>query len=442
MKLSLLSLLAFLPLVAASPPISVPVSVTTRGLPSMSSLAVNGSLPSGPLVGCPQLDFSIPVQIGGQTFELLLDSGSSTLAIASTLCTGCADAGVSPLADFSRTAQYPGGSRVSGGYGDGSGWSGKAYKVNLVVGNAPATDVIVASIDRETGNFFASEGCSPSGPGNTNQGIIGLMWPFQAIAPTSSWFFDLVKQHSEISPAFAIELCGTNGELWIGGSDPAAFAPGKSLQYTSIPRNANYFDVVMNDFKVNGVSLGITGPSKWGETIVDSGTTQLLIIDSAYRALMKALSKNKTFAAAFGDAMTFFEGGNCFAPRNRMTPEQLNAALPRLQLVLGDLANGESPLTLDIGAVSSYLLQQGVGSSSVYCPMVGNGGAGGFGSVNILGWAVMNQFIVEFQADKSGTQRNGRIGFVPVDANRCGEATHLGPKKHNKVKRAHKPRSN
>src|SRR5262249_33587412 len=54
-------------------------------------------LPSVALTGCAQSGYVAPVHIGSQTFGLIVDSGSTTLGVAATGCTGCVGAGVSPL---------------------------------------------------------------------------------------------------------------------------------------------------------------------------------------------------------------------------------------------------------------------------------------------------------------------------------------------------------
>ncbi len=44
-----------------------------------------------PLEGCPFSDFTIPVAIGASVFQLLIDTGSSTLALAGSACTTCSN---------------------------------------------------------------------------------------------------------------------------------------------------------------------------------------------------------------------------------------------------------------------------------------------------------------------------------------------------------------
>src|SRR5580700_5400752 len=51
-----------------------------------------------PLSGCSAGFYTVPTSIrGSKTFELIFDTGSTTMGVASSACASCADGGVSPL---------------------------------------------------------------------------------------------------------------------------------------------------------------------------------------------------------------------------------------------------------------------------------------------------------------------------------------------------------
>jgi hypothetical protein len=91
------------------------------------AVATDAGVIEVPLSGCYE-SHTLPVTIGHtQTFHLNLDTGASTLGVASATCGACADAGVSPL-------YAPGASAtnlstpVTLMYAPGFGWSGDPFR--------------------------------------------------------------------------------------------------------------------------------------------------------------------------------------------------------------------------------------------------------------------------------------------------------------------------
>jgi len=81
---------------------------------------------------------------------------------------------------------------------------------------------------------------------------------------------------------------GLNGGIFVLGGDNSQYYTG-GYTYTPII-NETYYVVQMNDFKVGGKSLGIPA-SDYGQTIVDSGTTLLIVPERAYN-LIKSIILN------------------------------------------------------------------------------------------------------------------------------------------------------
>ena len=87
-----------------------------------------------------------------------------------------------------------------------------------------------------------------------------------------------------------------------------------------------------------------------------------------------------------------------------MNPTQLTSVLPSLRLTFSDTSN-RNPLTLTLSPISSYLLATDSTSTAnqyLYCPGIRSQSTG-----TLMGWAVMNQFIVIHDI------KNAMIGFAP-----------------------------
>src|SRR5579871_1541769 len=80
-------------------PVEVPDAITDSRPAERSnhgSWVVFGQESGSELGGCSSTDFVANVSVGGAWFELIADTGSSTLAVASTQCSNCGSA-VHPL---------------------------------------------------------------------------------------------------------------------------------------------------------------------------------------------------------------------------------------------------------------------------------------------------------------------------------------------------------
>ncbi|MGE5184043.1 MAG: pepsin-like aspartyl protease, partial [Acidobacteriota bacterium] len=93
--------------------------------------------------------YTAQTAIGPQSFAMVVDTGSSTAAVAGSSCSGCA---VNPryMPGTSATDMHM---AANAQYGSGS-WSGEIYKDKLGLGGGtPAVDVALASINSEM-TFF------------------------------------------------------------------------------------------------------------------------------------------------------------------------------------------------------------------------------------------------------------------------------------------------
>jgi hypothetical protein len=108
--------------------------------------------------------YTVPVTIGGQTLDVGVDTGSTTLLVAGASCTMCSDDGVPTLYDPS-AAQKLG--VLSGGYDGGDEtWTGNVYQDMVQIGRTlPAVPVKFAVVSSEKNVFFSRPVIlAPTGP--------------------------------------------------------------------------------------------------------------------------------------------------------------------------------------------------------------------------------------------------------------------------------------
>jgi len=342
----------------AYPPPTTTTVTTTTSTTTAPSLSAPQAIA---LTGCASSGYTAPVTIGAQRFDLVTDSGSTTVAVASTTCPAADCGSLSPL-------YGPGGTAVDLGrtasalYGDGSTWSGSVFS-DLVspAGSTAAVRMAFAAIDAEQG-FFVPAACNFVDVLDASQGIFGLGGTALAVAGTDS-YLDTLARESALGDTFAVRVCDSGGTLWLGGYDAAAAAAVPT--YTPMVAGTPYYAVTLADVRIGGSTLGFDA-SAFGATLVDIGTTALVLPPAAFAALANAVAAQPVFAQNFGGA-SWFTGGFCYTPAQGLTKAELDAALPMLTLAFPSPAG--TTFTVDLPATESYLLQQNdTSGTAYYCP--------------------------------------------------------------------------
>src|SRR5262249_43130921 len=162
-----------------------------------------------PLSGCIG-SFELDMGVGGQTFNLLVDTGSATTAVAGTGCGSCAGAG-GELYEAGPTAtdlETPAPST----YGVPplqASWQGEVYRDILHI---PASDIAfpfnLVAIEQET-HFFSPTPCNDKSP----DGILGLASPEALARGTDGFIEELIAVG--MPNIFAVQLCDRGGRLWL-----------------------------------------------------------------------------------------------------------------------------------------------------------------------------------------------------------------------------------
>lgn len=203
-----------------------------------------------------------PVTVGtpGKTFQVVYDTGSANLWVASKDCKNC---GIKPKYDHSKSSTYTANGTVFDiEYGSGpvSGY--------VSVDNAKVADAVVK------GQMFA-EITDVSGLGAAFllghfDGILGLAFDTISVLGLPTVFNNMIDQKLVDEPVFAFYLTnedGKDGELDFGGVDSAHY----SGDFTYVPVSSEtYWEV-----ELGGMSIGGTNVTSVTRAIVDSGTSLL-----------------------------------------------------------------------------------------------------------------------------------------------------------------------
>ena len=369
--------------------------------------------------GCASIDFSASVSIAGQgPYRLIVDTGSTTLAVVSSLCSTCDDA--HPTYTPAAGTQADNDAAVSSTYGGGTSWSGHVYSAQVAVGDSEAVSMDLATIEANSGFIDGSKVCAVNSDAkiglNNSQGIIGFAYPTIAIGGTDSFIHNYIAA-TGVSAQFTLAMCPTGGNLWIGGLD-ADFLGG---QFSYVPIiKPNFYAVMLTDISVltggnSSQSLGYTmanyGPCVADNnadcSIVDSGTTLMQLPTAVFNRLVNIIEADTYYQHIFGpggyasiDPLT--ASGQCAGlPSDAPSSEEMNANLPQLQLTFTDI-NSASPVTITLQALPGYLsVNFDEKGNTFYCA-----GIGATSAYTILGYAFMNQFTVLHDL------ANQRLGFA------------------------------
>lgn len=365
------------------------------------------------LIGCPSFTFWAPVTIGGERFRLIVDTGSTTLGVVAANCVTCN--GRFPQYYASSTSQSLG-FQVNATYGDGSGWVGNVYTDTVSMGGDSSVQVsmkfaaIITNLGTSSQSFFGPTGsgnaCVNNPNSNLYQGIIGFGFPKLALSDvkgvggsTDSYFTQ--NTNMPTTQQFALQLCLYTGRIWLGGYD-TNYMTG-SLQWITVTQQL-WWVVNLQSIAVSGTTAATLGSAY--TTIVDSGSTNMVLPVSVFNAVTSYITSNANFLKYF--SASFFTSGS-YVTLSTSVVSTLNSLLPSLTFSFTSDTGGTTTLTL--APINSYLRTDISGTTLIVYSGLQSVGSG---SQIILGWAFMNQFLVVHDLTTSPP----RIGFA-TSAN-CG----------------------
>ena len=339
------------------------------------------------------------VSIGGQMFMMDLDTGSTTIGVASSTCTQCT--GVTPL-------YAPGSGAVdehmtaSTTYADNSGWSGEIYKDAIDLGHgSPVMQVDFAAMTRQRQFFYQ----------NQYQGIFGLGAAANA-EPNTGSYFDIAAA-AGMTGVMAFELCSSGGTMWLGGFDSskAASAP----QYTPlipISDNQPFYAIDITGMSIGDTSVG-SGAATFEEPVVDTGTTYFYLPTPVETAMINAINASTGFKTLFGANAKVADDPNgtgvgCVTGTG-ITGAMVDASLPPLTMTMPGM-NGGPDITVSVPPLRSYMYDAGGGQ---FCLGIADGGTQ---DATTMGDQIMQAFvtIIDVQHHQVGWALDAGCGPAPV----------------------------
>ncbi len=345
------------------------------------------------MTGCGGPGYATKFRVGAQTFDLTIDTGSGTLAVASSACSGC---GVTP--------EYtPGPSatndmqQATDSYALGS-WQGAVYTDSAEIeGATSSAQMRIAAIDSQS-MFFSSGGCGLGSVPFAPQGIVGFGPAALATSGTDA-FVTKFLQASGLPAVFALEFCEQSGQLMFGGVDPAAGALTGPAVYTPMT-GSMYYDVTLTDIALGGKSIGFVA-SDFGPVAVDTGTSVLALPSAPYVTLANTIQALPAFSAAFGSDANIFGTTMCYASTT-FSQSEIDAQFPELTLSFPATGGGTSVVTMK--ATKSYLPTATRNGTTYYCGGIYPTPVAG---ATILGTSMMLGQMVIFDLEAN------RVGFAP-----------------------------
>jgi hypothetical protein len=384
---------------AVSPPVDgAPSDAGQAAYDAASDVDADPIVPSTmitiPLTGCAPF-YTAGVTLGGtQTFQLAVDTQSTTLAVAGSDCPTCAEAGVAPV-------YQPGPSAVdtktmaSSLYAAGSiGWTGEVYTDTVQVGGVgPPVTTEIAVMQTQMGLFGSGGTGAACGLG---EGIVGLA-PADVAVPGTNGFFDQLVA-TGLPNVFSVELCDTNGFLWLGGYDPSrVLAPPK---FTPMVSN-QFYAVQLSGVMVSGQSLTVPSSAYGnGTTILDSGGPLFYLPSAVFSAVSAAITADPAFQQTVGGA-DWFSAGGCMSLSP--TRAQLDAMLPQLTVTFG----ANPGVSIQAAATSSYLSIYPSGGQTYWCPGIAAWDPSWGNNIAAdLGGPFLDSIVIF-------DRQNQRVGFAP-----------------------------
>ncbi|KAL3422783.1 vacuolar protease A [Phlyctema vagabunda] len=218
------------------------------------------------------VSYVAPISIGGKTYELIVDTGSSN-----TWC------GAQSSCEKSATGKSTGGS-VSVSYGSGS-FSGTEYTDTVSFGGLTVSSQSIGAASSATG-FSGVDGIVGFGPVGLTAGTVSN------VNTVPTFLHNLYSQGSISSEVLGVyfkpesgsDTDDTNGELTLGGVDTSKYS-GTLTYFSKLTSGtaSAYWGISIASF-----TYGTTTLASSASGIVDTGTTLIYIPSAAYSKFLTA----------------------------------------------------------------------------------------------------------------------------------------------------------
>jgi hypothetical protein len=333
--------------------------------------------------------YTVQIEAGFDYFAEIVDTGSSTTAIASNKCQSCK---FTPLYGPGATAMDKG-TKASTQYADGSGWDGEVYHDQSWL-RGPFVGLDLVAITTQS-QFFD--------PDSSYQGILGL-GPKQLLETGTSSYMDGLAAQYDNTEVMAFRLCPFTGDMWLQGYDPEAASA--DVQYTPmLPIDDSFnpfYSINVSDFAFGGTSMGFNNDT-FGYTLLDTGTSISYIPDPALNAVITKINNDTTFKALFpGQHLADTFGGDCVQTAG-VTSGMVDEMLPPFTVSFPAMGGGT--FSVDIPASSSYLYPAGDGT---FCLAFSSSGPDAATYGSLFGDTLLTGMLTVFDV------QNLQIGMAPA----------------------------
>ncbi|WWD00588.1 hypothetical protein V866_007523 [Kwoniella sp. B9012] len=245
--------------------------------------------------------YSATLNVGtpSQSLDIVLDTGSSDLWVASDACTMGACTSMETYDDTASTSKVNLSSSFSIEYGSGTA-AGSLVQDLVTLGGYSVASQTFAACD-EVSSGLLSTGVS---------GIMGLSWPALAYSKATPWWVTLAKSSSWSDPLFAFHLAryrnvaGASSVEADGGVATFGFLDSSlysgDVTYVSVSGSAQYWQIPMASMTMQGetVSLGSSNMAA-----IDTGTTLIggpeSIIEAIYANIPGSQRMTGSYAPYF-----------------------------------------------------------------------------------------------------------------------------------------------
>ena len=354
------------------------------------------------LTGNSHEGYLMPVQVGKQVFEVLVDTASPNLILPGDGCSGCGP----------HTHPYlPGAGSVDLHihdyleYGRGSVY-GDFYVDNVQVSNfEPRPIAVMSVIASSVGDmFYSSIFSAPMSSTQQTQGMPGIL----GIAPSNEGYlnrhgFENVGNDSYMNALtkeqglLAVQLCDSGGFIWFGTRNCSHSQAEPIFEYVAMPQADVYYAALgsmsLKDEEVN--------PSPT-YAVFDTAAGWLILAHDVYKVFMDTL-QDDFYVQQLGG----FDSFGCV----KKTPHNIDDYLPDLTVgFTASVLNETDLVKKTIPASKSYMVQRRQGGSFRWCHVVLQNK---YNDAHIFGAPMMRHFVTIFD-----TSRN-RLGFAPQEPGTC-----------------------
>uniref|UniRef100_A0A1D1Z659 Aspartic-type endopeptidase ctsD n=1 Tax=Anthurium amnicola TaxID=1678845 RepID=A0A1D1Z659_9ARAE len=240
---------------------------TTDRIPEIGSQQTNGTgngVANDPLSNeGNDIGYFGPISVGGQTFNVIFDTGSSDLWVPGPKCKDVACTQHTVFDPTKSKTFSTDNQPFSIQYGTGS-----------VSGTIATEDVSIAGLPIKQQTFGLTTTESQEFAGSEFDGILGMALDQLSSQGAVTPFSSLVKQGVVQQPLFGFflgrEKDNTQGQLTLGGTDNSLFKG--DISFNKLVSNQGFWEIAMDDAAVDGKPLGFQKKT----AIIDTGTTLLI----------------------------------------------------------------------------------------------------------------------------------------------------------------------